>query len=195
MTERERLIELLKNDNCPSPMLCDKNCKYAELKRCYEARTADYLLANGIIVTPCMKKTKKGEIQMTDNEIIKALECCRDNNCYECETKNCTSDLLNKSIYLINRQKSEIERLKESGKEAVYRFNRVESLYKIKCKELKVAKSEAIKEFAGRLNARIRKDIDEQGMFPLPCTKKAYDTVRVFIKNLLKEMTEEKNHE
>ena len=50
MTERERLIELLKSDNCESPMLCDPNCKYANLKRCYEERTADYLLANGVVV-------------------------------------------------------------------------------------------------------------------------------------------------
>lgn len=52
MTERERLIELLKSDSCESPMLCDPNCKYASLKRCYEERTADYLLENGVIVPP-----------------------------------------------------------------------------------------------------------------------------------------------
>ena len=52
MTERERLIELLKNDSCKSPMLCDPNCKYANLERCYEERTADYLLANGVVVLP-----------------------------------------------------------------------------------------------------------------------------------------------
>ena len=53
MTERERLIELIKSDSCESPMLCDPNCKYANLKRCYEERTADYLLENGVIVLPC----------------------------------------------------------------------------------------------------------------------------------------------
>ena len=53
MTERERLIELLKSDSCESPMLCDPNCKYASLKRCYEERTADYLLENGVIILPC----------------------------------------------------------------------------------------------------------------------------------------------
>ena len=52
MTERERLVELLKNDSCQSPMLCDPNCKYANLERCYEERTADYLLANGVVVLP-----------------------------------------------------------------------------------------------------------------------------------------------
>ena len=52
-TDRDRLIKLLKKDNCPSPYLCDAKCQYANLKRCYEARTADYLLANGVIVPPC----------------------------------------------------------------------------------------------------------------------------------------------
>lgn len=63
MTERERLIELLKNDSCESPMLCDPNCKYASLKRCYEERTADYLLENGVIVPP----VKVGDIVYIDN--------------------------------------------------------------------------------------------------------------------------------
>ena len=53
MGDRDRLIELLKKDNCPSPFLCDEKCKYANLKRCYEERTADHLIANGVIVPPC----------------------------------------------------------------------------------------------------------------------------------------------
>lgn len=53
MTDRERLIEILKLGSCPSPYLCDDNCKYANLERCYEERTADLLLEHGIIVLPC----------------------------------------------------------------------------------------------------------------------------------------------
>ena len=52
MTERERLIKLLKHDSCQSPMLCDPNCQYINLQRCYEERTADYLLENGVILPP-----------------------------------------------------------------------------------------------------------------------------------------------
>ena len=52
MTEREKLIALLQNQNCHSPMICDKGCKYAHLENCYEDRTADWLLANGVIVPP-----------------------------------------------------------------------------------------------------------------------------------------------
>ena len=62
MTERERLIELLKSDSCESPMLCDPNCKYANLERCYEERTADYLLENGVVVLP----VKLGERRIDD---------------------------------------------------------------------------------------------------------------------------------
>lgn len=70
MTDRDRLIELLKKDNCPSPYLCDEKCKYANLKRCYEARTADYLLANGVIVPPC----KVGDIVFTSYDHIFSMQ-------------------------------------------------------------------------------------------------------------------------
>ena len=53
MTDRKRLIEILKLGSCPSPYLCDDNCKYANLERCYEERTADLLLDHGVIVLPC----------------------------------------------------------------------------------------------------------------------------------------------
>lgn len=70
---RERLIELLKSDNCQSPMLCDPNCKYAKLQRCYEARTADYLLENGAIVLPC----KMGDTiyEVIGSYYIKSVVC------------------------------------------------------------------------------------------------------------------------
>ena len=51
--DRERLIEILKLGSWPSPYLCDENCKYANLERCYEERTADLLLEHGVIVLPC----------------------------------------------------------------------------------------------------------------------------------------------
>lgn len=52
-TQRERLIEILKQGSCPSSYICDENCKYADLESCYEPRVADLLLANGVIVPPC----------------------------------------------------------------------------------------------------------------------------------------------
>ena len=64
---------------------------------------------------------------MTDNEIIKALECCaKGGHCSGCcpyddddvDCNNCTSRLTSDALDLINRQKAEIERLKDSIKEA-----------------------------------------------------------------------------
>ena len=78
----------------------------------------------------------------------------------------------------IAEQKAEIERLQKAGDEAVSCFIRMESLYKIKCKELDVAKTEAIKEFAERL-----KEINNnRGWF---CGVYNHD-----IDNLVKEMAE-----
>ena len=51
--DRERLIEILKLGSCTSPYLCDENCKYANLERCYEERTADLLLEHGVVLLPC----------------------------------------------------------------------------------------------------------------------------------------------
>ena len=57
---------------------------------------------------------------MTDNEIIKALECCKDGTAigckkcplYEDKGQTCITILSHNAIDLINRQKAEIERLK-----------------------------------------------------------------------------------
>lgn len=49
---RERLIELIKQDNCISPFSCSGKCKYVDLDDCHSARLADHLLANGVVVLP-----------------------------------------------------------------------------------------------------------------------------------------------
>lgn len=61
MTDRERLIELIREmENHPEktcPHFDDEdcfNCPYDKEERCdMQARKADYLLANGVIVPPC----------------------------------------------------------------------------------------------------------------------------------------------
>ena len=50
MTERERLIELLKN-NCSCINEDCKKCGCGD--KCFTYREADYLLENGVIVPPC----------------------------------------------------------------------------------------------------------------------------------------------
>lgn len=61
--------------------------------------------------------------QMTDNEIIKALECCAnwesDKSCEECPANTygfgCANKRAKASLDLINRQQAEIERLKKEN--------------------------------------------------------------------------------
>ena len=48
---RERLVKLIKHDNCISPATCSSKCKYVDSDDCHAERLADYLLANGVVVT------------------------------------------------------------------------------------------------------------------------------------------------
>ena len=85
---------------------------------------------------------------MTDNEIIKALECCVKtefiSDCAKCEmfAIDCKDILIENALDLINRQKAEIESLKHRKTEL-----------QIRNQELQHEKSEAIKEFAEKLRA------------------------------------------
>ena len=74
--DRERLIETLKIDPCPSPYLCGENCKYANLERCYEERTADLLLEHGIIVPPCKVIWYGGSLQSLTKTARKSPTFC-----------------------------------------------------------------------------------------------------------------------
>ena len=85
---------------------------------------------------------------MTDNEIIKALECCSKNplNCRECGYKgrcnriDCYDYLKRDALDLINRQQSEIERLQTENNQ----FADIGKMYS-------EIKAEAIKEFVASL--------------------------------------------
>ena len=84
MTERDKLIELLKNDSCQSPMLCDPNCKYAKLERCYEERTADYLIENGVLMLP----VKIGDTVYILDKLVNVIEGEVVKIEYTCEAEN-----------------------------------------------------------------------------------------------------------
>lgn len=92
---------------------------------------------------------------MTDEQIIKALECCNkfDNGkgCFLCPYRQYCPDCLRRrnedTIDLINRQNAEIESFKISHSQFISDIN----AYKEK---LKTAKAEAKKEFAERLKAK-----------------------------------------
>lgn len=50
MDVREKLVELLKTNACPSPFVCDPTCKYYGFGDCFPDRFADYLIAHGVTV-------------------------------------------------------------------------------------------------------------------------------------------------
>ena len=92
---------------------------------------------------------------MTDNDIIKASECCGCDN-YQCDNcpyayKTCT--VYKDSIDLINRQKAEIERLREETAELIDDRYATQLLCHLIKKEddTRNVRSDAIKEFAERL--------------------------------------------
>ena len=138
-------------------------------------------------------------VGMSDNEIKKALECCSEPAgkccCEVCplhhREDSCTTALIKMAVELVNRQQAEIERLERNFKAAkvdaklkkqeIERF--VVKQYALKAvikryeKDLKKAKSEAIKEFAERLKEQIYIKKDKGLYFEK-------------IDNLVKEMTE-----
>lgn len=115
---------------------------------------------------------------MTDNEIIKALECCDTREwCTHCPLKDndrCRDVLSAQSVELINRQKAELERLEN-------RKLKDGELTLISNTSVKEFKAEAIKGFAERLKDVF---ITIDGIFE--CWE-----VEEHIDNLVKEMTEE----
>lgn len=131
---------------------------------------------------------------MTDNEIIKAMQCVIGNgvSCSECEYQKalpfpgCRRMCAENALDLINRQKAEIERMK----------NQNTLLLKKKCKDIntarKIIKSEAIKEFVKRLKEKVKmynsEGVDEGDLIDDLLT--VGETVEI-IDNLVKEMTEE----
>lgn len=125
---------------------------------------------------------------MTEDEIIKALECCDFVDIKACEecplyrSFDCRFIIIDKSLDLINRQKAEIERLKSYKKTSHYWYKKCNELVY----ELQTTKSEAIKEFAERLKYRAYKTRIKN----METEKVLYYMDEFKLDNLVKEMTE-----
>lgn len=104
---------------------------------------------------------------MTDNEIIKALECCADeNNCAECPLKgtrfeldrSCENELMKASAELIKSKNAKIEELQHkiaSCNSELSELRDREELKELEILDLMArAESEARQEFADRLKAK-----------------------------------------
>ena len=110
----------------------------------------------------------------TDEEIIKALECCAKRMCnYDCplfEDKDACLHIDQLSLDLIKRQQAELDRLKKQLDD--------------KCDKCIVRdRAEAIKEFSDRLKEK---------SYPFPCAIGVENAVTIrAINDLVKEMTQE----
>ena len=140
---------------------------------------------------------------MKDDEIIKALECClkgcNAEGCEDCplyeKVEDCEIEIPIIALDLINRQKAEIENLREENEIyrranfliAGQRDERDKDIVRLES-ELETAKSEAIREFAERLKNLIYPQLGistyEKG--------EAFHFCLDEIDSLVKEMTEEK---
>lgn len=134
---------------------------------------------------------------MTDNEIIKALECCVNNQyCWLCVLKDREDDcydILKSALDLINRQKAEIARLR-AVQGSIDNFARdlcKERLLKGKAiadfedlqEYIRKKKSKAIREFAKRLKKKT---------YPFPCAIGVENAVTIrAINDLVEEMAGE----
>lgn len=120
---------------------------------------------------------------MTDNEIIKALECCiEDEDCAHCpsikEMPYCSNDIMVDALNLIKRQRAEIERLKNE-------IQTTKDAYIMLQTKNEIIKSEAVKEFTERLKNKIKIECN-------PYCKPAFDydtglAITHYIENLVKE--------
>ena len=118
--------------------------------------------------------------KLTDNEIVKALECCNKNDCRTCPYGKynvtgwcCMPKARKDALDLINRLQAENERLKSHIQEGIDLAKQIPEM-------LTLTKAEAYKEFAERLK--------EKGIKVIGCN--AFDKVIPSneIDNLLKEL-------
>ena len=95
---------------------------------------------------------------MTDNEIIKALECCSRENCFSCPYRGkCHqgNPMITDSLNLITRQQLEIEKLNKE-------IQITKDAYTMLQTKIEIIKSEAVKEFADEFERRCIKG----GIYP-----------------------------
>ena len=126
---------------------------------------------------------------MTDDEIMKALECCMKTefitDCAKCEMLafDCKDTLIENALNLINRQKAEIERLTDELHRAKVEISKFFEQADSCC-------NEAIDVFAERLKDEMRLE-DDCRYDCMNCLYECKGYVPI-IDKLVKEMTEER---
>ena len=143
---------------------------------------------------------------MTDDEIIKALECCCFTDIKACEecplyhTFDCSFVIIDKTLDLVNRQNAEIERLKQENKEycednriIAYQRNQRDKEIRALHNQLnglnfmdKQIKTESVKKFAEKL----KDSADKTRIKNMETEKVVFYMDEFKLDNLIKEMTE-----
>lgn len=155
---------------------------------------------------------------MTDEQVIKALECCVYWNCKECpcfvDKGNCTRKSDRELLNLINRQKEEIERLQSlcSSKDAIINSQEAEIRqnenrfphFTEDTQVVSVSKKADGQYYADRvttiqvdkIRAEAYKEFAERLKEKMDINSSGYILItEMTLDNLLKEMTEESNGE
>jgi hypothetical protein len=142
---------------------------------------------------------------MNDNDIIKALECCRigkrENDCKKCplygRVPACVGYLTQDALALINRQKAEIDRLNHIRAELSKEIDKLRDMVAqnegVLPRYEQLIKAEAIKEFAEKLKSDIDpyQFIEEFYINAELAYEVRMDWFNEIIDNLVKEMTED----
>jgi 7-keto-8-aminopelargonate synthetase-like enzyme len=100
--------------------------------------------------------------KLTDEQIIKALECCNSTERGRCLNKcpyynysaSCTQSMINDALDLINRKDKRIAELQAENDRLQKAIKVQDIMIEQQDYKLKTAKSEAIKEFAERLKEK-----------------------------------------
>ena len=128
-------------------------------------------------------------MKITDNEIIKALECCKEHeflcnsNCPLFKDDDCRMTLPKNSLDLIKRLRAENEELVGNIDKLKAENERLKTMHSEMCIGMKRLKSEARKEFAERLKEKFKwQHVDFS--FKVGIYNRTID-------NLLKEMEQE----
>ena len=142
---------------------------------------------------------------MTDEQIVKALECCIQVDwdvctvCpfYDCEEGCLSGDLRREALDIIKRQQAEIEELKKVGNKidslglVATLIDQRERLARAKNEWERKVRAEAVREFAERLTDRICESIEKSMDNPNGADYFITD-VYTDIDNIAREMTEGK---
>ena len=119
-------------------------------------RKRDFTMMISFMTTLVITMKESGRARMTDNEIIKAFECCNNDGCENCPNRPtcCEIDVADEILNIINRQKAEIERLQNEsiGNCEMAIAMRSDHNLDVDCNYcIDKAKSEAYREFAEKL--------------------------------------------